>query len=67
MSRLQQQLNGVQYHASQCLSALESAAFAESEPLLAGEDGLPTGLRKLAAYHAENAFQWVRPGLITHG
>lgn len=47
---------GIVYHAQQCEGALRLAAFAEAEAMLS--PGIAQGMRKLAAYHSQHAFQW---------
>ena len=46
---------GISHNAAECVKALELADFAAAQ-------GLPcmaTGLRKLAAFHADHAWRWV--------
>lgn len=41
---------------SECETCMRLAQFAEGEASLSAAGGLGSGLRKLAAYHSENAF-----------
>lgn len=56
-TRAAQARAAIVHHAQECEKSLRLAAFAE------GEGALPSiapGLRKLAAYSAEQAFAWAR-------
>ncbi|MBN8921616.1 MAG: hypothetical protein BGP10_15880 [Rhodanobacter sp. 68-29] len=44
--------------ATECEECLRLADFAEREPSLSG--GMADSLRKMAAYHSDNAFLWAR-------
>jgi hypothetical protein len=44
----------IEHAGRECETALRLAQFAEGEATLS--NGIATGLRKLAAYHSENAF-----------
>jgi hypothetical protein len=48
---------GIVHEAKNCEDALRMAAFAADEPSLS--IGIAEGLRKMAAFHSENAFRWV--------
>lgn len=48
---------GICHHAEQCVEALQLAQVAEFD---LGMEGIPEGLRKLAAYHSYHAFRWAR-------
>lgn len=46
---------GIVHHAEQCEKALRLADFAAQE----GQPALADGMRKLAAFHATDAWRWV--------
>ncbi|MGO4700252.1 hypothetical protein [Dyella sp. 2RAB6] len=56
--RVKSAKRGIIHHAKECERALQCAAVADAEPLLG--EAMANGLRKLAAYHSENAFSWAR-------
>ena len=45
---------GIMHQANECEQALRLAAFAEVEAM----PDVAAGLRKLAAFHSDHAFQW---------
>jgi hypothetical protein len=49
---------GIAHHAVECERCLRHASFAAGEAMLA--EKIPEGLRKLAAYHSEQAFTWAK-------
>ncbi len=49
------QRNIIESAGRECMECLRLAAFADSEPTLSA--GIADGMRKLAAYHSENAFE----------
>lgn len=49
------QRNIIEHAGHECMECMRLAAFADSEPTLSR--GLADGMRKLAAYHSENAFK----------
>ena len=49
---------GIVFHAKKCEEALRLSAFADSQTVFYST-GMGEGLRKLAAYHSEQAWAWV--------
>lgn len=54
--------SAITHAAVECESCMRLAQFAEDEPTYTGDDGkrIARGLRRLAAYHSENAFTYAQ-------
>ena len=55
-ARIEAARAGICHQARECEDALRLAAFADSEPMLGS--GMAESLRRLAAYHSDQAYRW---------